>query len=36
VDAAQSPQVAHELAVDDPELEAEFGLHLVAPLDLQR
>jgi hypothetical protein len=35
VQAAPPPQLAHQVAVDDAELEAELVAHLVAPLDLQ-
>ena len=34
--AARAPQLTEQLAVDDPELQAELLAHLVAPLQLQR
>ena len=36
VDAPPAPQVPHQLAVDDAEVEPELVPHLVPPLDLER
>ena len=36
VDAPLAPQVPHQLAVDDAEVEPELVPHLVPPLDLER
>ena len=36
VDAPAPPQVPHQFAVDDAEVEAELVPHLVPPLDLER
>ena len=36
VDAPFAPQVAHQFAIDNAEVEAELVPHLVAPLDLKR
>src|SRR6266849_5524368 len=36
VQAALAPEVFHQVAIDDAELQAEFVAHLVTPLYLQR
>ena len=36
VDAPPAPQVPHQLAIDDAEVEPELVPHLVPPLDLER